>query len=177
MISDTERMTFTMLRKILCGTLAAMALATAPCAAIPRSEIALGGIPLLKKYSVEDVKRMYGPPTKESYGIMEYGDSVRVLSDEGMISCIEVTDDNGWKTPSGIHVGMTQDEILDAYGPPDDSARKGRKTLHVYMDDEQRCVLGVLYDKTDTAFMVTVRTSLMAAWEEWYPSWKRHTME
>ena len=166
----------TVLKKILLGTVTALSLVAAPCAAVPRSELSLGGIPLRQKYSVDDVKRIYGTPTRESYGIMEYGDSVEILSDEAMISCIQVTEDNGWATPAGVHVGMAQEKVLSLYGQPDESAAKGKKTLHIYFDDDKRCVLGIVYGGNGKAALVTVKTSLMADFESWFPRWKERIL-
>lgn len=168
-----------MFRKILCGTLAALALGTVPCAAIPKSEMSLGGVPIRARFRWKDVVRMYGEPTAQPNPFcMEYGKSVSIGFNEDSLVSVKVTENNGWNTPAGVHVGMTQEEVLNIYGYPDDSDTNGRKTLHVYVDDEKRnCALGIVYNENDTAITVAIQTSTMADWQGWYPGWKKQLLK
>ena len=109
------------------------------CSAIPDREICLGGVGTWGSYPVDNlagtgsaVRDIYGEPTRiernvwryddDTYGdIWRYGDSVEIyfvkmsFSAEEEIAAVKVTADNGWKTPSGLAVGMSIEDALRMY--------------------------------------------------------------
>lgn len=109
-------------------------------AEFPESEYSLGGIGLIRSNGIwwwaSVVEKIYGPPTTESgpfgNGTWIYGDSVKIGFYEGKVCSIEVTANNGWKTPSGLGVGMKIDDAKRRYGEPSYIKTNGNKILHVY---------------------------------------------
>ena len=91
-------------------------------------ELSLGGVRLNMSY--KDVIAMYGEPThmKKGHGQLVryeifYGNSIEIHIDksaEGKVIGIISTANNGWSTPSGLHVGMPmpQDLVKRIFGHP-----------------------------------------------------------
>ena len=91
-------------------------------------ELSLGGIWLDMPY--KDVISMYGEPTRIEKGkgqlvryTLFYGDSVEInigKADGGKVIGVKSKANNGWSTPSGLHVGMPLPANLaeDIFGQP-----------------------------------------------------------
>ena len=117
------------------------------CDAMPRSEMYLGrftiGFSRDKTFVADEsfsaMVRVYGQPTRNEHAlevtyVAHYGNTVEVsysnYSDK--IQSIEVTANNGWKTPSGLAVGMNISRALDMYGEPDYKKSGKFKTAYCY---------------------------------------------
>lgn len=138
-----------MFKKVLAGAIALTAFVSSQfnvCgASIPRSEISLGGITV--NQSPDFMKKIYGEPNHEEpfpeYGIhATYGKGVKIdynnLSNEFVnkyIMNIDVTANNGWKTPAGIGVGDNISKALNLYGEPDYKKSNSIKTFYAYYPD------------------------------------------
>ena len=123
------------------------------CRAIPLKEMCLGGLSFLREGGPNDpnsVRKMYGEPTsidrnvqigENSRGdIWRYGDSVEIVfhswndtEQEKHIVSITVTKNNGWKTPSGLAVGMKIDDAVKLYGKPFSNESFVAKGVDVYL--------------------------------------------
>ncbi len=117
---------FSVLAILVCAGSIAMA-------KVPLNEAVLGDI--YPGMPVQDMVQIYGDPIKEevSYaaGIqiydqkMHYGDSVYLYAHSDSpsgpfkIVMINITANNGFATPAGIHVGSTRADVIKAYGQPD----------------------------------------------------------
>lgn len=88
-------------------------------AEIPRSEVALGGVPLGS--TPEYVKSIYGEPSSYDRGagdsiIYNYNGTFKIMFASGKyMYWLETTANNGITTPSGVAVGMNA-SILNKYG-------------------------------------------------------------
>ena len=97
-------------------------------AAIPRSELAVGGVTI--GASINDVQRIYGAPTKSKYEDFSmwggqtrfytyyYGNgsySVTTTNGLGVVG-VTTTANNGIGTPAGIKVGMSSGRLAMVYG-------------------------------------------------------------
>ena len=107
------------------------------CAAMPASEMFLGGLTVNSSY--QEMVRIYGEPTSQKIGIeymffYGYGDSVGIdyYSHTNEIQAITVTANNGWKTPSGLAVGDNISKALDICGEPDYKEIGKYKTAYCY---------------------------------------------
>ena len=100
-------------------------------AAIPRSELALGGVTLYTRFA--NVRQIYGEPTRTSYKDVKiwggtsrfytqyYGNgsfSATATNRDGILSVV-TNANNGIATPAGIKVGMSARQLLMAYGAQD----------------------------------------------------------
>lgn len=98
---------------------------------ISQDEAALGGI--TPGMDVETIEEYYGPGSgvnpiySKAQGMwidkLTYGGTVEITlggRDPGSMKTemIVVTGNNGWETPSGIHVGSTVNDLVNAYGYP-----------------------------------------------------------
>lgn len=98
---------------------------------ILQDEAALGGI--TPGMDVETIEEYYGPGSgvnpiySKAQGMwidkLTYGGTVEITlggRDPGSMKTemIVVTGNNGWETPSGIHVGSTVNDLVNAYGYP-----------------------------------------------------------
>lgn len=123
-----------MKRLIVTICLGILAMASSICsAAIPQSELALGGITLSS--SVQNARAVYGEPTRTETRTMPiWGRNVQfriyyfgngsfyvIEADRDEIGIVTVMSDaaNGIATPAGITVGMRRDAMLRTYGSPD----------------------------------------------------------
>lgn len=91
-------------------------------AGIAKDEVALGGV--RPDMSIDYIRTVYGEPTRSERmapGAWNYyyGDSVKIHTNNGNVITIKVTKDNGFRTPSGFHVGMNIDDVLSVYGAPE----------------------------------------------------------
>lgn len=122
------------MKKILLLTAAALCAGTIAMARVPNDEGAMGGI--VPGMTKEEVIAIYGAPKEgkvtwaAAWGphaeaqIIGYGDSVTMncVRDSGRpfrVTMIHITANNGFSTPSGIHVGSTRSEVIGTYGEPD----------------------------------------------------------
>ena len=160
---------------VLCLT----AISNIALASIPTEEMNLGRVALHKRVKGSDVRAMYGEPTKQSYGSMQYGDSVFISFEEGMLTGVDVTANNGWKTLSGIHVGMKGEDAISVYGTPDSIRTVDDKTLYIFLNDEpsRRCAMGILQDKEKIIQKISIKTSLMVDFKKWYGNWINHMLQ
>ena len=117
---------FSVLAILVCASSIAMA-------KVPLNEAVLGGI--YPGMPVQEMIQIYGEPLKGevSYaaGIqvyaqkMHYGDSVYLYAQSNTqsgpfkIVMINITANNGFATPAGIHVGSTREDVIRTYGQPD----------------------------------------------------------
>ena len=102
--------------------------ASAALASVPQKSLYLGGIGIGSEGSY--VRQIYGAPTETerehsashpsgSVVEYEYGDGVSLHLAEGVVYQVEVSANNGWATPEGIHVGMDASLLEGTYGKPD----------------------------------------------------------
>ena len=170
----------TIVSMALCGSILAAGMGIAS-ATIAKDEVQLGGI---SPFGMNrgSVSRIYGNPTREEYGgaVWHYGNSVKISFQEGSLSSVTVTANNGWTTPAGLAVGMEADEAIALYGDPDESADQGSKRLYVYYInayERGRGHLGVVFDKdSQTITKLNVYKSKMADYREYYPGWKKNML-
>lgn len=106
-------------------------------AAMSRNEMYIGGLTFGS--STVQFLKMYGNPTVTEGGVehlfsCKYGDSVEISynAEINKIFKITVTDNNGWKTPKGLAVGMTIDKALELYGDADFIKNGDEKTVYAY---------------------------------------------
>ena len=138
---------------------------------LPKSEMALGGITLKRNYW-DEIRRIYGEPKNDSLSgwTWTYGDSVELHTPEGALSDILVTANNGWKTPSGIGVGTSVNELVQKYGEPYLSKSYGNKRVYCYCSGGDAYYpddpfLFFLFDKNDkkiTKILLSGNTARMA---------------
>ena len=94
-------------------------------AAIPTSEIAIGGITVGS--SADYVKSIYGEPdritTTYNHALWRgkideyyYGDSFHIILSDDKVIWLGTTANNGLATPAGIRVGMKVSTLIDVYG-------------------------------------------------------------
>lgn len=109
-------------------------------AKMPRSEMYLGGLTEGSKYN--EMVRIYGEPTEinpgyEYISTYKYGNSVEIVhySYRDSMCSIKVTDNNGWKTPSGLAVGQNISKVLDLYGNADYTESGTAKTAYCYFGE------------------------------------------
>ena len=107
------------------------------CNAMSYGEMYLGGFTVGSPYS--EMKRTYGEPVQdeghaENNYTARYGDSVQIGYNKvrGKIQLITVKADNGWKTPSGLAVGMNISDALDICGNADYTSAGANKTAYCY---------------------------------------------
>ena len=110
------------------------------CDAMPYSEMYLGGLTAGSSYA--DMVSMYGEPVQDrshasggqGYWDCWYGNSVKIhhylLK---RIDFIKVTENNGWKTPSGLAVSDNISKALDICGEPDYKKVGAYKTAYCYV--------------------------------------------
>ena len=91
------------------------------CFAIGKNDFRLGGVYLNMPY--DDVVRTYGQPTSTPGGyaqlvtnVIMYGSDVEIGFLGKKVRYVVTTANNGWKTPSGIHVGMSINEVIKICG-------------------------------------------------------------
>lgn len=106
-------------------------------AEMPRSEMYLGGLTFGS--STPRMLKMYGSPDKTEGGIeylydCTYGKSVEISynSYTNKIFKIVVSENNGWKTPAGLAVGMTIDKAVELYGNADFEKYGNEKIVYAY---------------------------------------------
>lgn len=109
---------WTTLASAMVLTLAALA----AFAYVPQDSVNLGGI----GYGTDGsyVQQIYGAPTEidrehASAVEFEYGDSVSIHLSDNRVYRVEVSANNGWQTPEGVHVGMAASAVEETYGPAD----------------------------------------------------------
>ncbi len=135
-------------RKILALAAGLLCMGNVAFASIAQQEGSLGGISL--GTDIDYVTQIYGAPDKttgvfeQRYGMrygqkIQYGDSAVMLftSNESngpfTLSYIQISANNGFATPSGIHVDSTKRELYNAYGKPDLVQKgKGNSVLWSY---------------------------------------------
>lgn len=102
--------------------------ASAALASVPQESLYLGGIGYGSKGAY--VRQVYGTPTETEQEHLsshpsgtaveyEYGDGVSIHLADETVYHIEVSANNGWATPEGIHVGMDASLLEKTYGAPD----------------------------------------------------------
>ena len=142
---------------------------------LPKSEMYLGGITLYSKRKNpnywDEIERIYGKPKNDSLTgwTWTYGDSVELHTPEGNLSDILVTANNGWKTPSGIGVGTSVNELVQKYGEPYLSKSYGNKRVYCYCSGGDAYYpddpfLFFLFDKNDkkiTKILLSGNTAIM----------------
>lgn len=121
------------MRKIFLAAFCLIIFSTNICSAIEKNEFSLGGITPDMTYN--DVIAKYGTPTNKLDGyaqlvhsVIMYGDSVEIGfigRNDPEIKYVVVTKNNGWTTPSNIHVGMPIDDVIEIYGT--DYSTRGRQ--------------------------------------------------
>ena len=133
--------------KILIGLLIAMSFILPNCSArIPASEFVLGYIKIMD--SMDKVKKIYGEPFEsvagdvsgyESRWYTHYygnGDFFVVVSrnkNRETVFVVNTTANNGIATKAGIKVGMTKQQLISAYGYPDDTKNDSEgRTIYFY---------------------------------------------
>lgn len=91
------------------------------CFAMSLDDFNLGGLELNAPYN--EVISRYGQPTSHPGGwaqlvsdVIKYGDGVEIGFLGKKIRYIAVTENNGWKTPAGVRVGIPIDKVIELYG-------------------------------------------------------------
>ena len=109
------------MKKIFALTIFLVLSAVNVCSALSIEEFNLGNVKLNMTY--DEVVAMYGQPTSRLRGysqlihdVIIYGDSVEIAFMNGKVRHVVTTANNGWKTPSGIYVGMSIDKVIKIYG-------------------------------------------------------------
>lgn len=101
---------------------------------MPSEQLALGGISLTNR--MQEVVNAYGSPRYYRKGIAQYGNGLEIQyfndSYQSQIYEIRVTERNGFATPAGIEVGMTEDIIEKIYGRPDMATISGTEKKYEY---------------------------------------------
>ena len=112
------------MRKIFLAAIFFIMISTSLCGAVERNEFSLGGIQLNMPYN--DVIAMYGQPSSHPGGyaqlvsdVINYGDSVEIGFLGKKVRYVVIQKNNGWVTPSGVHVGMSIDDVIKIYGKED----------------------------------------------------------
>lgn len=151
-----------MQRCVIIAIIMASMLSSVCMAAIPRSELALGGVTLFTRFA--NVRQIYGEPTRTSYDDVNiwggtsrfytqfYGNgsfSVTATNRDGVVSA-RTTENNGIGTPAGIKVGMLAERLLMVYGPAD-SAYTDDAGNRIEVYDERRTGVG---ERDSLAFVI-----------------------
>ena len=109
------------MKKILAAAFILTTFVSGICFAIGRNEFVLGGVVLNMPYNA--IVRMYGQPTSRPGGyaqlvsdVIKYGDDVEIGLLGNKVRYVVTTANNGWKTPSGVCVGMSIDEAIKICG-------------------------------------------------------------
>lgn len=101
---------------------------------MPSEQLVLGGISL--NNSMQEVMNAYGSPKYYRKGLAYYGNGLEIqyFNDnyQSKIYEIRVTERNGFATPAGIEVGMTDDVIEKIYGRPDIQTISGVEKTYAY---------------------------------------------
>lgn len=113
-------------------------------ASIPRGEMFLGSLTVGS--TPAEMKKIYGEPTENRHQIENtytaiYGKGVKIFYfsfGKGNILGIDITANNGWRTPAGIAVGDNISKVLEVYGQPDYSKSNSIKTAYAYYPDGYR---------------------------------------
>ena len=150
------------MKKCILFLLLALLLPASLCAAaeVPEEDVAIGGIRIGSTISY--VESIYGEPNRierpggwnsfpdnpKVYGIhYSYGSSVvmRFRADNETLYAMEVTEDNGFQTPRGIHVGSTRADIIRAYNEGESTTKmytyaygRVKERLSIRLDDSDR---------------------------------------
>lgn len=144
-------------------------------AAIAKEEISLGEISLPNR--VAAVRSMYGNPArrvKGPNGKLFYGKDVEIDLEDGIVTSIYTWADNGWRTPSGLAVGMSMDDARKRYGTPDLTEQTDRKSLYIYFVNpkyQSGGILGIVCDKKEKIRKLGIKTSAMAEFSEYGKAW------
>lgn len=106
-------------------------------AAMPQKEMFLGGVTFGS--STHKLFRMYGFPSKTEGGVEQlytcyYGNGVEISYNayNNKVFEIVVTENNGWKTPAGLAVGMDFNKMFEINGEADFSQSYGDNTVYAY---------------------------------------------
>ena len=109
------------LKKIFATVIVLVAAVASVCGAVGKNDFSLGGVWLNMPYN--DVVKMYGQPTSRPGGyaqlvtdVIKYGNGVEIGFLGKNVRYVVTTANNGWKTPSGLHVGMSIDEAIRICG-------------------------------------------------------------
>ena len=109
------------MKKFFALTIFLVLSATNVCNALSLEEFSLGGVQLNMPY--DNVIEMYGQPTSHPGGyaqlvndVIIYGNDVEIGFLGKKVRYVVTTANNGWKTPSGIYVGMPIDEVIKICG-------------------------------------------------------------
>ena len=86
-----------------------------------QNDVELGGVRLGMSY--DEVIKLKGKPSKEEKSnvqlvknVIFYGDNVEIGFAKDKVRYVTVSANNDWKTPAGLHVGMTLDDVEKMYG-------------------------------------------------------------
>lgn len=119
--------------------MATLLIGSTAMAKVDRSQVALGGIPMAAPMSY--VRSIYGEPdrteSKHAYKTTVYdyyyGKGVHIYSmGTDRANVINVTANNGWTTPAGVAVGMSETVLTDVYGKADYIEYYKGTTLYEY---------------------------------------------
>jgi uncharacterized protein YbbC (DUF1343 family) len=106
-------------------------------AKVPANDMAIGGITVGSNDNY--VRKIYGAPTHiktTRVGCEYYYNSSLsiqfIKSDEYKVTSVISKDSNGLKTPQGITVGSSFDDLLNSYGTPDNSYRLSGNDYYSY---------------------------------------------
>lgn len=135
-----------MKHKLLVAVAAAALLfpAVTSFAMVEEADLVLGGVVVGE--SVSDALGIYGDPEKITVpalnycdGILNYGKGFNISYDEskedpadGTVVAVDTTAENGVATSKGIQVGSTADDVLAAYGEPDNISGGGSYQRYAY---------------------------------------------
>lgn len=126
------------MKKIFIMTVVFILTVAEVCFAIGKNDFNLGGV--YPNMSYDTVIKMYGQPTSIPGGytqlvsnVIMYGDNVEIGFSGKKVRYIVTTANNGWKTPSGIHVGMSINEVIQICGNDYKTRTRSQNDIHDWM--------------------------------------------
>lgn len=142
------------LKRGVLGAIAAITFASVipqVSASVPASEMSLGSISA--GTSINYVRQVYGMPnrTEDMGGLYKdwYGDSVSVVYRRNGSSVMNITSsaNNGFKTPSGLTVGQSKNDVVSICGSPDDTFNIADRKTFMYDSYDRTKIMRVVFDK------------------------------
>lgn len=112
------------------------------CGAVDRNEFELGGVKLGMSY--DDVIKMYGQPTSHPGGYAQLVSDVITYNGVEIgflgkkVRYVVTTKNNGWKTPSGIRVGMSIDDAIKICGTDYSTKVRNKSDIPKWMLDSDK---------------------------------------
>ena len=113
----------------------------APSANSSAEKFSIGGIS--PGMSLDEAKKIFGEPTSAHDDEFTFANGLRVETEgllNGTIESIEIRQ-AGVATGAGVAVGMTEQDLANAYGKPDSTENDDGKIEHKYFSGDRRIKL------------------------------------